>query len=301
MRESGTSLRWDAEALWDSLSPILPGLSIEVVEQIESTNTELLARLRGVGMVAANGGPGRRAADLQPCLLVAAHQTRGRGRQGHSWQSTPGHSLTFSLALALPRPDTSGLSLAVGVALAEALDPGAQHLQLKWPNDLWLVKAGIEPADAGPAPVGTAGECKLGGILTETVQIGSRRMAVIGVGLNVLPQRLSDTDIDAASLSEIDSHASLPGTLSKVALPMVRALREFEAHGFAAFEARYAARDLLRGRLLITTDADCPGGRGAGIDREGALLVDRDDGVRTRIIGGAVSVRPLGAAPAVEE
>src|SRR5256885_9498073 len=128
-------LHWGAEALWEQLTPLLPGLSVEVVARISSTNTALLERARIVTPAAEEGDMaqvrrsvestafGRRAADLQPCLLVAEHQTHGRGRQGRVWQAAPGASLTFSLALPLAPKDWSGLSLAVGVTLAEALDP----------------------------------------------------------------------------------------------------------------------------------------------------------------------------------
>jgi BirA family biotin operon repressor/biotin-[acetyl-CoA-carboxylase] ligase len=297
MQDTVNPLRWDVEALWDVLSPVLPGLSIEVVEQVESTNTELLERLRSMGVVAAGGAPGRRAVDLQPSLLVALHQTRGRGRQGHLWQSAPGLSLTFSLALALERTDWSGLSLAVGVAIAEALDPAGLHLMLKWPNDLWLgaPAPASADADAGVAAPTTPAARKLGGVLVETMQIGSRRMAVIGIGINVLPQRIADPDIDAASLFEVDPSASPPAVLARIALPLVLALREFDLSGFAAFEARYARRDLLRGRSLITNDAACPNGVAEGVDHDGALLVERE-GQRHRIVSGAVSVRAIGPA-----
>ena len=123
----------------------------------ESTNSELLERARDrpdaqVGPVLGDAAPtvpgvsAARQADTQPCLLVAEHQTAGRGRLGRSWQSARGASLTFSLALPLAPRDWSGLSLAVGVALAEALQPAGRdapwRLGLKWPNDLWLVAAG---------------------------------------------------------------------------------------------------------------------------------------------------------------
>ena len=93
----------------------------------DSTNTQLLerarlARPRRVAGDVRAAAYGRRAGDTQPCLLVAEHQTGGRGRLGRVWQSAPGASLTFSLALPLTASDWSGLSLAVGVALAEALD-----------------------------------------------------------------------------------------------------------------------------------------------------------------------------------
>ncbi|HJV95795.1 MAG TPA: biotin--[acetyl-CoA-carboxylase] ligase, partial [Albitalea sp.] len=121
-------LRWGAEALWEELAPQLPGLSVEVVARIASTNSALLERARIVVPPSDDGDLaqvrpsvesaafGRRAADLQPCLLVAEHQTHGRGRQGRVWQAAPGASLTFSLGLPLSPKDWSGLSLAVGVA-----------------------------------------------------------------------------------------------------------------------------------------------------------------------------------------
>jgi BirA family transcriptional regulator, biotin operon repressor / biotin---[acetyl-CoA-carboxylase] ligase len=286
IRETGgAAMQWSVQKLWEQLSPVLPGLSIEVLDQVESTNTELLARLRSVGAAASNGGPGRRAADLQPTMLVAAHQTRGRGRSGRAWVSSRGGSLTFSLALALAREDLAGLSLAVGVALAEALDPTGAHLKLKWPNDLWLV--------AQPD------ERKLGGILIETMSVGSRRMVVIGIGLNVLPQKLTETDGEPAHWTEIEPTATPPDVLARIALPLAGALREFDRHGFGAFVDRYRARDLLRGRMLVTTDPACSQGVAAGVDDDGALLLDRPGSdSRHRIIGGPVSVRPLGAAQA---
>src|SRR5919206_1492015 len=188
--------RWGAEALWEQLTPLLPGLSVEVVARISSTNTALLERARIVQPASDDSDAaqvrrsvestafGRRAADLQPCLLVAEHQTHGRGRQGRTWQAAPGASLTFSLGLPLAPVDWSGLSLAVGVALADALDPpgaagAAPRLGMKWPNDLWLLD-------------GHGGGRKLGGILIETVAAAQRRLAVIGIGINVLP--MSPTD-----------------------------------------------------------------------------------------------------------
>src|SRR2546423_5107579 len=128
-------MRWGAEALWEQLTPLLPGLSVEVVARISSTNTALLERARIVQPASDDTDAaqvrrsvestafGRRAADLQPCLLVAEHQTHGRGRQGRVWQAAPGASLTFSLGLPLPPKDWSRLSLANGAALAQSLDP----------------------------------------------------------------------------------------------------------------------------------------------------------------------------------
>ena len=295
---AGHALHWNAQALWRSLEPLLPGLSVEVVARTASTNSALLERARiGATGHVEDGTPfGRRAADLQPCLLVAEHQTGGRGRLGKSWQSAPGVSLTFSLSLPLASADWSGLSLAIGVALAQALDPGpaAPMIGIKWPNDLWLM-------DAPPDDPGLAGR-KLGGILVEAVNVGAHRLAVVGVGLNVLPLDAAAEAVASgvASLHEIDPQASAPRALAQVALPRAQALRRFEREGFAAFAAGYAARDLLIGRRVQTTLAATPEGIACGVTAQGALRLQTERGTAT-VASGEVSVRmagvPTSAAP----
>ncbi|MBX3626104.1 MAG: biotin--[acetyl-CoA-carboxylase] ligase [Rhizobacter sp.] len=287
------SLQWGAEALWQRLEPLLPGLSVEVVARSVSTNSALLERARvraepptdelvQVRRSIESGAFGRRAADVQPCLLVAEHQTGGRGRLGRTWQASIGASLTFSLSLPMNPADWSGLSLAVGVAIADALEPAGARVGLKWPNDLWL----MDPAPTPGAPPGR----KLGGILIETVTAGPVRLAVIGIGLNITPQPLEDLSSGYACLQELDPDATAPSTLALVAEPLVRALKDFERHGFAPFAARYAARDLLRGRNVTTTQANVPTGVAAGISPTGALLV-RDAAELHEVSSGEVSVR----------
>ena len=198
MTDTTPHLSWGAQALWQSLAPLLPGLSVEVLPRVESTNARLLDRARNIGgdadapvtgagdLDARSPAPrtphGRRSGDSAPSLLVAEQQTRGRGRLGRSWVSSAGASLTFSLALPLAPAHWGGLSLAVGLALAEALDPlpaagqppARLRIALKWPNDLWLQE-------------GPGRGRKLGGVLIEVVSVGDRRLCVVGVGLNVLP------------------------------------------------------------------------------------------------------------------
>jgi len=245
---------WEAEALWQQVEPILPGLSVEVVARVDSTNSQLLSRYRGANRQHQPPTlPGRRATDAQPCLLVAEHQTNGRGRLGRSWQASPMASLTFSLALPLAALDWSGLSLAVGVALADALDPpgaGAPRIGLKWPNDLWLDGR------------------KLGGILIETLAVGDQRMAIIGIGLNVLPMEVVAVNTGYAYLSELDPKLDVPKTLHRVMLPLVKALRGFERGGFAAFRERYSARDVLVG---LNVRAGVVEGVAHGVAENGAL------------------------------
>ncbi len=302
-------LHWGVEALWQRLEPLLPGLSVEVLAHAESTNTLLLDRARAMsgqpdapitrpGELAA--GPadvptplGRRSADVQPCLLVAEQQTRGRGRLGRGWTASAGASLTFSLALPLAPVEWSGLSLAVGLTLAEALDPppyrfaeplpaaAPPRIGLKWPNDLWLVE-------------GPGRGRKLGGILIETVSVGQRRMCVIGVGLNVWPQAHEGLTHGYACLQELDPGASAPAALARVAEPLVRAVLAFQTAGFAPLVAAYTRRDLLLGQPVSTTLAEAAEGVAEGVDEHGALRV-RCDGLH-RIVGGEVSVRLHGGA-----
>ncbi len=301
----GQHLQWGAEALWEQLEPLLPGISVEVVARTESTNTRLLDRARqhsGLrdapvtrpGQIDDGSQPadapspyGRRAVDTHPCLLVAEHQTRGRGRLGRDWQAAPGRSLTFSLSLPLAPRDWSGLSLAVGLAVADALDPPADpaeatppRIGLKWPNDLWL----LDPPGS-PVP-----GRKLGGILIETVAVGSRRMCVVGVGVNVLPQTGTEgMSSGFACLQELRSDATAPAALAAVAAPLVRTLRRFEAEGFAPLAAGYARRDLLLGRAVSTTAPDALEGVAEGVDERGALRVR--SGTLHSLVSGEVSVR----------
>ena len=310
--------------MWEQLAPYLAGLSVEVLPRAESTNTVLLDRARAgsgrqdavvttpgdlaamcsrgrdIDAVVGDAGPfGRRAGDTQPALLVAEHQTLGRGRLGRAWQASAGASLTFSLGLPLAPRDWSGLSLAVGVALADAVEPPepgrAPQLLLKWPNDLWL-------ADASVAEGGR----KLGGVLIETIAVGRQRMVVVGVGLNIAalddaPPR--DMSNGFACLQELSASASAPDALHRVALPLLKALRQFEREGFAGFASAYARRDLLRGRRVSTHDAAASAapldGTVEGVSASGALLL-RVGSALHLVTSGEASVRLVGSGTAGE-
>ncbi|HTP73301.1 MAG TPA: biotin--[acetyl-CoA-carboxylase] ligase [Burkholderiaceae bacterium] len=301
---------WNTEPLWRELTALLPGLAIEVVARCESTNTVLVERARrssGQADAAPSrpgeleppiSGPmplleatrhGRRAGDTQPCLLVAEQQTRGRGRWGRSWHSTAGASLTCSLALPFTPPDWSGLSLAMGVALADALDPhgpreGAASIGLKWPNDLMR----IEPGSDAPR--------KMGGILVESVPVGRRRMAVIGLGLNIAAQPVAEAQTGFACLQEFEPGIDAPHALARIARPWVDAVLQFQRDGFAPFKARFERRDCLRGRVVTTTLDDLPQGVAEGVDDSGALRLRVGPSLRTVGVGD-VSVRSSSEPP----
>lgn len=271
-------LRWPVEALWAQLQTLRPGLSVEVAAELDSTSTRLLERAR--------------AGDTAPCLLVAERQTAGRGRLGRPWFSDAGDtasagatgpaSLTVSLGLVLAPADWSGLSLAVGVALAESLHAS---VKLKWPNDLWLTGAD------------GAGR-KLGGVLIETQSLpadaaqAGARYAVIGIGINLdAPAARPELTLPAAGWRELEPAARAPELLARLAPPLLGALARFEQEGFAVFARRFKLRDALAGRPVTTTDAGLPQGRADGVDARGALRLLTDGGLRL-LTSGEVSVRP---------
>lgn len=253
-------IRWQGEAIWEAVAPVLPGFTVEVLPEVDSTNTELMRRAR--------------AGQTEPVLLVAERQTAGRGRLGRPWASEVGASLTFSLGLPLAPPDWSGLSLAVGVSLAESLH---EDLRIKWPNDLWLQGR------------------KLAGILIETAGTGAAaapRFVVVGVGINITARGAQGLSTPPAWLQELRPDIDAPAALGQLALPLVRALQQFEADGFGAFGDRFQARDALAGRTVVLSDGLQGDARGVGAD--GALLVHTASGMK-QVTSSEVSVRPQGA------
>ena len=287
-----TPIRWPAEAVWEALAPVLPGFTVEVLPEIDSSNSELMRRFRGHA-----GAPPQ----TEPTLLVAEQQSAGRGRLGRSWQSRRGDSLTFSLGLCLQPADWAGLSLVVGISLAESLDPlntGPTRIGLKWPNDLWL---------RGPASTkdGEGGERKLAGILVETASWEGLRYVVIGVGINIRamdPSALATLATPAQSMAAVapgclqNLHPELDAaaTLLRVLPPLVQAVQAFEHFGFAPFQARFAVRDVLAGRAVQLSDGSQ--GSAHGVGENGALQVHTAAGMK-EITSSEVSVRPVSPAP----
>ncbi len=266
-------IRWPAEALWQAVSPLLEGFTVEILPEVDSTNTELMRRAR--------------AGRCEPILLVTEQQTAGRGRLGRQWVSEIGDSLTFSLGLPMAPAEWSGLSLAVGVSLAQSLQPQlpAAHedrlrLGLKWPNDLWL-----------------EGDRKLGGILIETASgiglAGADRYVVIGVGLNVRAPDGKGLSTTPASLREVDAALDAPTALGRIVPPLVRALQAFAQHGFAPVRSQFSERDLLLQREVNLSDGQS--GLAQGVGPDGALLVQTAEGLRA-VTSSDISVRPRPAS-----
>jgi len=143
---------------------------IEVYPSVDSTQT----------MLVAEGGPDGR-------VIVADHQTAGRGRAGREWLDVPGAMLMFSSLLrGIPAERASRVALAGGVAVARAIETvGAVATGLKWPNDVRINRR------------------KVCGMIGELAPSGE--YVVLGIGVNVghvageLPDELGATSIRLAS------------------------------------------------------------------------------------------------------
>ena len=155
---------------------------LTVVDITGSTNDDLLE----AGKLGAPHGTG----------LAARTQTAGRGRRGHTWDSTAGNLLLSIVVRPNVNPAKySGLAAVCGLAVLKTLEKQglATEIGLKWPNDL------------------VARERKLGGILVEAVRDNEGKpFAVCGIGVNVnyTPQEVPDDGLEAIGLSDL--HESVP-------------------------------------------------------------------------------------------
>jgi len=242
--------------------------TLDVLDTVDSTNTRLLER-------AAAGAPGG-------MVLAAEWQSGGRGRLGRAWHAGVGEALTFSLLWrsALGAGALSGLTLAVGVALARALvAAGAGNVALKWPNDvLWR-------------------GAKLAGVLTELQGDALGPTAVvIGVGINV---RLSEAtrarigqaaaDLETACGVAPDRNRLLAGVLDELDC----LLEAFGRAGFASLRDEWQRRHAQQGRRVTLTlpDGTRRSGRARGVAEDGALLLETRSGTQ-RFHSGEISLRP---------
>ena len=259
----------DAERIAHGV-PRLRSESVHVRFAVDSTNTVLTERMR--------------AGAAAPELCTAEIQTAGRGRQGRRWVSGPGRSLVLSVSWRFPAGsrEPSGLSLAIGVALVEALEAGGLgQVMLKWPNDLVVV------------------DRKLAGVLVEASHSGSGSVGcVIGVGFNL--------DLEASDAGRIDQpwtdfareFGRVPARnalAARAAGAMLDACETYRHCGLGPFAPRWRERDALRDRPVRVLSRGAPiEGTARGIDGAGALLVEHRGGV-LRYEAGEVRVRAGGA------
>ncbi len=269
----------DPVLLKSSLGELAGRFDVDALDTCDSTSSELMRR-------ADAGAP-------SGAVIVADRQTAGRGRRGRHWSSSPERSLTFSVLWRFTGSPArlGGLSLAVGVALARALETlGVHGVGLKWPNDVLLASA-----DGAYA--------KLAGVLIELASDRRGVQAVIGIGLNLgqPEEELAQpaAGLDRAGLTELDRHGVLAAILRELAL----ALERFDEAGFAALRADWQARHVWQERpvQVLGEAGDAPlCGLCLGADADGALLLQTAAGER-RIYSGDVSLRPAESAPGAQQ
>ncbi|RNL82319.1 biotin--[acetyl-CoA-carboxylase] ligase [Halostreptopolyspora alba] len=251
---------------------------IDVCPESASTNTDLVNRAR--------------EGAAQGTVLVAEHQTAGRGRLGRTFTTPPRAALTFSV---LVRPDVPAgrygwLPLLMGVAAMRGISRVAElSARLKWPNDV-----------LAPAGEGEATGRKLAGILAEAVPGSEGNAVVVGMGLNVSQER-EELPVDSGT------SLALEGAACTDRDPLLRAvLRAFatcyqewesrggdaEASGLAP-EYRERCDTIGRPVRVFLPDDRVLEGRATSVDSGGQLVVrDPHGGEHPVGAGDVVHVRP---------
>ena len=225
-----------------------------------------------------------RAGAPHGATVVAEGQTAGRGRLGRSFFSPPHVNLYTSIVLR-PRLDTAEaptLIQAAAIAVAEAVEAEVADpadVEIKWPNDVLL------------------GGRKTSGILMELGAEATRvAFLVLGIGVNLNVPRESLPDEFRALATSVSSHTGRRVDRVAFARRLYHALEEVldthAAGGFAAIRPRFEARFRMAERPIRVRDLDGTetGGRCAGIDADGALLLDDAGGLRRRVVAGDVTV-----------
>lgn len=246
-------------------------INLSIVDSIDSTNSAVMQQ------AALNAPTGT--------CLAAEMQTAGRGRRGRSWQSGLGMSLTFSLLWRFDKGAAAlgGLSLAVGLAVANALRELGVPAELKWPNDILVA------------------DQKLGGILIETQgDMLGPTAAVIGIGLNF---RLSDSlraNIDqpvtaiVEALTDINMQKFVMtrnDLLGAILRHLVGILDQFAETGFAPMRDPWRALHAFEGRIVdVIGPSESYAAKVVDVAPDGTLLVDRGAG-REPITAAELSLR----------
>ncbi len=248
-------------ALYTGLpSEVRHKVAVSVLNSIASTNQFLLeeASLREDGYT----------------CVFAEQQTQGRGRRGRKWVSPLARNIYFSCGFQFDggAEQLAGLSLAVGVAVAESLRGlGVEGVALKWPNDVWLNGR------------------KLAGILVELrAEPTTVWHVVLGVGLNVHMDEAEEIDQPWIALSEVVA-LRRNDVAAALLMSVVAELDAFRRDGFANFASRWKHYDALEGKQVKVLGSDIEG-IAQGVDSTGALILQVGS-ERMTLNAGEVSVR----------
>ncbi|MBK1617826.1 biotin--[acetyl-CoA-carboxylase] ligase [Lamprobacter modestohalophilus] len=280
---------------------------LEILDQIDSTNAYLLASGRRTVLTATSSARdcgsdlavdageicanvGEICVDVDEIcadageICLAERQSAGRGRLGRRWVSPFGRNIYLSILWRYPLAPVQlgGLSLACGVAVAQALDKlGVEGIGLKWPNDVHWQRR------------------KLAGLLLEVAgEAQGPSLVVVGVGLNLRLRAEEAAAIDQpwVDLCEVCGDR-MPGRNALAAALIERltaTLSRYTDAGLAPFLDDWRRLDAYQGESVsLLNGQQRIQGRYCGIDAQGNLLLETDAGRRT-FAAGEVSLRPRG-------
>ncbi len=241
------------------------GRAVEIHEEIGSTNT------RAVALALAGAAAGT--------VVLAEHQTEGRGRLGRRWHSPTGSALLMSIILR-PRvaPQQAHRAMMVcSLAAIEAIERTCGlRAQVKWPNDVVIDGK------------------KLGGMLAEMgLRDGALDYVVVGLGLNV---NLDPAVLPEAMAPPTSLRAELGYTISRLDL-LVAFLRKMEelcdcmAGGWSPHEVWRRSLVTLGQRVQVGTPQEMIEGWAEDVDADGALLLRVADGSLRQVLVGDVTLR----------
>jgi BirA family biotin operon repressor/biotin-[acetyl-CoA-carboxylase] ligase len=211
-------------------------------------------------------------------IVIAEEQTQGRGRSGRSWVSPPYVNLYLSIVLRpeLPPAHAPQITLMAAVALADTVASFMSLPVIKWPNDI-LVNGK-----------------KLAGILTEASSTSEQiDFVILGIGINLnFPEQLMPEAIRQRATSLLiatQNNIRREVFLRRLIQDLDRCYGILEESGFDAIMPLWQARFGLRDRRVRVDMMDeTIFGRARGIDRDGALIVEADNGKFQRVIAGDV-------------
>ena len=202
---------------------------------------------------------------------MAEYQTVGRGRRGRQWLSPFAGQIMFSFYWTFdPKKSIEGLSLIIGLAIAEVL-----KVQVKWPNDILFNGR------------------KLGGILVEIANHKNGMLnLVIGVGINVLLPKQTEINQPYAEVSEIDPDVDRQILLPKLIQHLYKRLNTFEQNGInAEFQQAWQSYNAFsNNEVNVLTEQGVISGIEQGIDECGYLKVLCGNKIQM-FNGGEVSLR----------
>lgn len=198
-------------------------------------------------------------------IVVADHQTAGRGRLGRTWETPPGKALLVSILLRPPdERNPAEISLVAGVAVADALERMlGLSVQLKWPNDVMLRRR------------------KVAGCLAEARD----DVVVLGIGVNVNQTRDELPATAGSVLTLTGRELDREDLLATLLEDLVARYRAWSEGGLGAVYEGLGPRDFLRGRNVSVNGTS---GVATMIDRQGRLEIRVAHGETVAVESGEV-------------